>query len=329
MRATSPGSGPSVPEGLQLRYLTRDDAHVDSRPCFSPDGSRVLFMRAPAGEDPIRVANDDASPWEFCTVPSAGGAMTSLLRVPGLAATRPDWCRISNRIAFTGIRDGEAELWLLDASSGQLDRIAVGSPRLTRLYYPAWYPDGERIAVTDYATRQVLEVDPRTGSARPVTDPRSLWVGMASVRRGDRGEDQFAMAGQPPSAAHDVWRNAIWLQSNVAPARPLATGSARMPSWSPDGEYLACATTGGLLRRTIMRHRARIVVQRVRADLRPSGPVVPITPWSSDAAHPRWAPDGRSLTCMLDDSRRSRHGIAVVALPEPTTQSRSSSSSSV
>ena len=91
---------------------------------------------------------------------------------PELKATRPDVCPANGKIAFTGIRQGRAELWLLDYASGSLTHVPVGSPPRDRLFYASWYADGTKVAVTDYGAGQVLAVDLRSGGVEPLTDPR-------------------------------------------------------------------------------------------------------------------------------------------------------------
>jgi Tol biopolymer transport system component len=278
-------------------------------------------MRAPATGDPVAALNADASPWSLWVVPVEGGNAVPFFSDPGLAATRPDWCRRTGRVAITGIRSGRAELWLLDADGGNPTLVPVGSPPRTRLFYPSWYPDGRSVAVTDYAGHQVLRVDVRTGEATPLTDPALVWAGMAAVSPEPPASPPLAFAGQPPGGAFDQNRNRIWIQAGGGAARPLDRAPGRMPAWSPGGERLAFASSRRrpapaftLHRRSVPASQGSVFVQPMARDGRPLGPAEAVTPFDHGAAHAKWSPDGRRLVCMLHGLETGRRGIAVIDL---------------
>ena len=84
-----------------FRFVVKDPAFVYSRPCFSPSGLRILFMRAPATTNPRLIANSNLSPWSLWTVPASGGEQTRFFEHKKIRATRPDWCRETGTVAFT------------------------------------------------------------------------------------------------------------------------------------------------------------------------------------------------------------------------------------
>lgn len=314
---------PAPERPAEVRWLASDPEYLYSRPCFSPGGDQVLYMRAPATAGPGVGLHSDANSWSLWTVPASGGRETPLFSDASLAATRPDWCPSTGRIAFTGIRGGEAGLWLVDSDGGRLTQVPVGSPPLTRLYYPSWYPDGARLAVTDYVARRVLRVDPGRGTAAPLTRPELVWAGMAAVSPDTAAGNPVAFAGQPPRAPYDVARNRIWLAVPGAEPRPLDRAGGRMPAWAPGGRRLAFtssrrrpAPTFLLHRRTLPSAQGAVFVQRLTADLRADGPPRAVSPFDHGALHPKWSPDGTRIVCMLDGLATGRHGIAILELPD-------------
>ena len=64
-------------DGSNLKQLTKGDA-VDWFPRFSPDGSRILFVRSQKGWVSERDANSDGK-WDLFTLPSEGGVPTKLV----------------------------------------------------------------------------------------------------------------------------------------------------------------------------------------------------------------------------------------------------------
>ena len=131
---------PLVPSWLQalerqtsaaFRFVAADPGFSYSRPCYSPSGDKVLFMLAPVGGSSESPSSNLRS-WSLWTMPAAGGKPTMLFEHPDLRATRPDWSRATGRIAFTGIRGGEAGLWLIDENGGDLSHICP-SQRLIQI----------------------------------------------------------------------------------------------------------------------------------------------------------------------------------------------------
>jgi len=95
-------------------------------------------------------STDQGKTWELFVIPSSGGQARRLsaARLP-VSANRPNWSAKSNLIAFTGeSADGGASVWLITADGTQPRQLAP-SGLSNKVFYPSWYPDGNRLAVVD------------------------------------------------------------------------------------------------------------------------------------------------------------------------------------
>jgi Tol biopolymer transport system component len=278
-------------------------------------------MRAPATSDPVLALNSNASPWGLWTVSVDGGEPEAFFERPGFGATRPDWCWATGRIAMTGIRGDRGELWLLDSDGRNLTHVPVGDPPRTRLFYPSWYPEGDAVAVTDYATHEILRVDVSSGEAISLTDPAVVWAGMCSVSPDSEWGNPIAFAGQPPDEEYGVADNVLWILRPESPPVTLDSLHGRTPAWSPTDDYLAFSSVRRrpapaftLHPRTLPPGASGVFVQHVAGDGGIPRRAVGVTPFDVGAVHPKWSPDGEVLVCMAADVDGPRRGLALIDL---------------
>jgi dipeptidyl aminopeptidase/acylaminoacyl peptidase len=147
------------PDGTQLAYRSNSggdfDIHVmnidgsgdrllapspafDSEPAWSPDGSRIAYT------------SDRSGYKEIWVVAAGGGDPVQLTNTPGALPTLElfsnrfaSWSPDSSRIAFTSNRDGNEELYVVNADGTNPVRYTI-SKNSDR--YPVWSPDGTQIA---------------------------------------------------------------------------------------------------------------------------------------------------------------------------------------
>jgi Tol biopolymer transport system component len=284
-------AAPSSRNTASVRFLT--SGHVDLWPCFSPDGTRVLFTRS------------DGASAAFWLVPVGGGQprLFSSSPIP-VAATRANWSKQNNRIAFTGIANGRNHVWLIDAD-GSSAREVTAAGLSDQAFYPSWYPDGNTLAVMDAQDLVIKKID-LTGPAAALTRHAQVLTGMPSVSPDGKW---VAFAGQENHGqSYDQTKNSIWLVDETAVAHPLESTPAqgRAPSWSPDGQRLAFESNRG----SVLGLYAIFLINRDGTDL------IQVTDSTLNADHPVWSPDGRRLAFSARSSwLQKERGIAIIELP--------------
>jgi Tol biopolymer transport system component len=271
--------------------------HVDYWPCFSPDGSRLLFSRRSA----------DPRIWELWIVPVLGGEAHRFIQgtLP-VSATRASWSKTSGLIAFTGTdHDRRNTVWIVKSDGTDARELKVADPTAD-FVYPSWFPDGRQLVVMDVRNLVIKRIDLRNSSIDTLTDHAQVLTGMPSV---SPDGSWVAFAGQRNRGApYDQRRNSIWLLNVATHAwGPLEKGApqGRAPAWAPDGSRLAFESSRdwfGLLHAAYVVDRNGTRLQRV------SGfPLI--------ATHPVWAPDGRRLAMAVEEvGHPDVNRIAVVEL---------------
>ena len=276
-----------------VRFLT--SGTDDYWPCFSPDGTRILFSRR-MGVTTV---------WELFVVQASGGEPVRLARssLP-VSATRANWSK-ENRIAFTGVSDkAKGTLWLINADGSGAHELNFRGLS-DRLFYPSWFSDGERLAVMDAGDLSIKRLDLSKGDVVAVTNPKRIMTGMPSVSPDGKW---VAFAGQENvGREYDQTKNSIWLVDSSGVLRTVESthGQGRAPTWSPNGEWLAFesnrASSWGLYAIFVIRPDGTELTQ--------------VTDPSLNATHPVWSPDGRQLAFSAwDNTQRAGLGIAIVNL---------------
>lgn len=289
-----PGISQAAQASHDTRFITSDLNATDEWPCLSPDGQTVLFSRT----------TDGGKHWDLFVVPTAGGAARPLTNVPlPVSATRPDWSRRNNQIAFTGTSgDGFSNVWVIEPDGTHARALALTG--LTEVvFYPTWYPDGDHMVVRDVGAQAIKRIDLRSHSAEMLTHREQILAGMAAV---SPDGNWLAIAGQM-NAGQSYARatNAIWLLGSTGELRSLETPlqQGRNPSWSPDGRRLAFTSTRGnpqqLAGAYIIKSDGTGLRQVALNDL--------------NASHPVWSPDGQRLVFSAQLSKNpSQRGIAII-----------------
>lgn len=270
--AGSPARAWTAPSSAPVRFLTSDS--LDLWPCFSPDGNHILFSR--------RVEQK----WQLLLISTAGGQPKPLARTPlPISATRANWAKRNNVIAFTGTAaNGKNRIWLIN-SDGSNPHELKSRDSSDQMFYPSWFPTGEQLAAMDAHAMVIVRIDVKTGDIVTVTDRNQVFTGMPSVSPDGKW---IAFAGQNNTGQeYDQTKNSIWLIDDSGVARTLesAPDQGRAPTWSPDGKVLAFEST----RASLVGLYAIFLIKRDGTG------ITQVTDPVLNADHPVWSPDGRRL----------------------------------
>lgn len=156
---------------------------VDTAITFSPDGSRIAFVRGypHIRESAVVVANADGT----------GEKKLAIRKQPNFfLINQASWSPDGKTIAVigTGVDGGEhADVVIVDTTSGE--EHVVGTSRWSDLRGVAWLPDGLGIAVTgrdkvDAASSQVWLISYPSGEVRKITNDLNSYASVSTTSDG-------------------------------------------------------------------------------------------------------------------------------------------------
>jgi len=220
-------------DGTNLVQLTQIENGA-CQPAWSPDGSQIVFTSPCRGLDDF--AENAYSDSSLYRMNADGTGIKRLMNVPG-ADFDPAWSPDGKQVAFTSIRDGNKQIYILDT-----DSLAV--TRLTKLdvnvenSQPAWSPDGKQIAylVKRVGTYQVWVMS-ETGqdNIQLARSGQSLWD-FAPAWSSDGGVILFSQ--RRISGTPRPWLMSIQYEDGGSAARLNFSTPIQDVEYSPDGLWL-------------------------------------------------------------------------------------------
>jgi TolB protein len=155
-------SGSGAPEiyvanaqGKQIAARTRSDA-AKSSPCWSPDGSQIVFAMEPGPQ---------------LYVMGSGGGAPRRLNIGYSYAAEPDWSRTNRNLIACTVRvpGGKFQIAVHNLATGT---TKLASSAAFDAVEPSWLADGRHLIYTarDRTSTQLAVLDTETGRSKPLSD---------------------------------------------------------------------------------------------------------------------------------------------------------------
>jgi Tol biopolymer transport system component len=303
-----------------LHWLESPTNGAPSQGAFARTVAGALFgcpPGSPAGCAPLDRATFST------TVPQAALDDARRQLADRIASLTDDPTPAGGRIVFTSARDGNDEIYVMNADGSGQTRLTTNAASDA---HPAWSPDGTRIAFTSNRDGDeeiwVMNADgssPVQITSHPAADNKPTWspdgarIAFTSTRDGNRelyvavvdhgrllrltrdaandddaswspdGNRIVFASTRAPSAASDLWTMAS--DGSSAARRTTAAGDEDIPAWSNDGARIAYDGTASGSYDVLVAPAA-------------GGATTTIAPSAAHEHSPSWAPDDARLALV-------------------------------
>ena len=228
----------SDPDGSNLQVLTSMESGA-CQPEWSPDGMQLVFISPCSGRSDFfdNLYNNSS----IYMINADGSGLKTLTNVPG-SDYDPDWSLDGKRIAFTSLRDGKREIYVLDLESGAVTRLTTATGDVQENSQPKWSPLGNQIVYVAkrFNAYQIWVMsDTGEGNLQVVRSGQLLWD-YYPLWAPDGQTILFNQRNPPPSTARP-WLFRIRYEDRET-TEPVRLSDLPRPSedieFSPDGLWL-------------------------------------------------------------------------------------------
>jgi WD40-like Beta Propeller Repeat len=274
----------------------------DYRSVVNAAATAVIFERSVSNS----TGGFGASQLYLLDLTQSGATPSSFITDKSIAiSTRPDWCWKTGEVAF----NYGSHIWVgvADSSGGNFRSLRKHTASMN---YPTWYPDGQTLAVENYASispppvppyplPNMATIDASTGDLG-AADLQGLnfWGGMPSVN--PVKPNLIAFAGQPFSGSpYNENKNYIYVIDTCGSEGPVMLESAaisagpfnvnyqgRAPWWSPDGKWVVFESNRP------SQYEANSLYALYLYEYLSQGPAIQITSTIYNCNHAKWFPNG-------------------------------------
>ncbi|MEA3431120.1 MAG: hypothetical protein U9R01_00345 [candidate division WOR-3 bacterium] len=197
---------------------------VDDGPCWSPDGSIIVFYhRHITRIDSCGAYNLDMDSTGLWFINPDGTNKRMFLNLRGGSAGLPDWSPDAEWIAF--VKD--ARIWKIKVNGDSLTQLTFNR----RTFFPDWSPDGKKIAYDQSISTE--------------THPRGIWIMDADGGNDHLVIDYVRSPDWSPDGSKLAYDGIYVADTNGTNIELIHEGGTD-PVWSPDGSKIAFASDEGI-----------------------------------------------------------------------------------
>lgn len=272
-----------IVQGTGDSEITRVTVAVQgvANPAWSPGGDVIAFSAQADGQPDNR---------DIYTLRMADSVLTNLTNHPG-DDDNPAWAPKGQSLAFQTDRDGNDNIYTMNADGTYQTPLTIDPAADLE---PDWSSDGRLIAfssdrngVYDIHVMTESGVDQRVLAPFPADDLQPRWPPPLAP-----SVDELAFASGSLTGFRDLYIVSIpGARTSRLTENPSADNT--MPSWSPDGTWVALASD----------QADNYDIYIMKAD-RSAEPIRLTTHWGPDV-HPAWSPDGSQIA--FESKREEGH----------------------
>ncbi|MEZ5324531.1 MAG: hypothetical protein R3F19_05665 [Verrucomicrobiales bacterium] len=217
---------------LQRRYESpnlRQNVHR-----LTDDFTEIVTQRPGIASSVITFVSDATGKRQVYLCDSDGADIRQVTTEPDIEAIHPNASLTNGKIAYTAIKNGYADIWVVDLVTEESKRL-INAPGDN--LYPTLSPDGERLAVTmSYSGTTDLYVTTALGGrGRRLTQDAA--VETTPSWSPDGRHLAFARSGEEGKGSQVCYVSSL---GGAAEPLPIAERpNSSEPNWSPDGQNIA------------------------------------------------------------------------------------------